>query len=166
MLAALRALDVDIVVGSRYIPGGASLNWPWRRLVMSRLAGILAWPLTPVRDPSSGLFLVRRKAVEDVHISATGFKICLELLSRGRIESIAEIPFVFADRTAGESKLSSREALGYFVQLWDLYRLRFAAGHRPRVRYHRVTREEMSNWTQSAKRPSSEPARSSPIQEP
>ena len=122
MLAALRTLDADMVVGSRYVPGGGSLNWPWRRRIMSRLAGLLARPVTPIRDATSGLFLVRRRAVEGVRISATGFKICLELLSRARIASVAEIPFVFADRSAGESKMSTGEALGYLVQLRDSVR--------------------------------------------
>ncbi len=150
MLAALRTLDADIVVGSRYVPGGGSLNWPWRRRVVSRLAGLLARPVTPVRDATSGLFLIRRRAVEGVRISATGFKICLELLGRARIASIAEIPFVFADRTVGESKMSAREALGYLVQLRDLYALRLAARRRPGVRYHRVTEAEMRAWTRPA----------------
>jgi dolichol-phosphate mannosyltransferase len=150
MYATLRALDVDIVVGSRYIPGGAAKNWPWRRLAMSRLACLLARPLTPVRDATSGLFLVKRAAVEGVKISATGFKICLELLSRARIESIAEIPFVFADRAAGESKMTAREALGYFVQLRDLYARRFIAGHKRAVRYRQVSDAEMWDWARSA----------------
>jgi dolichol-phosphate mannosyltransferase len=155
MLATLRAIDVDIVVGSRYIPGGAAKNWPWRRLAMSRLACVLARPLTPVRDATSGLFLVKRTAVEGVTISATGFKICLELLNRSRIASIAEIPFVFADRAAGESKMTTREALGYFVQLRDLYRLRFIAGHKPSIRYRQVSEMEVRDWVRSARQPSS-----------
>jgi dolichol-phosphate mannosyltransferase len=138
MLAALRTLDADIVVGSRYVPGGGSVGWPWRRRVMSRLAGLLARPVTPVRDATSGLFLVRRRAVEGVRVSATGFKICLELLGRARIASVAEIPFVFADRSAGESKMSAREAFGYLRQLRDLYALRLAGRGAPGVRYQRV----------------------------
>ncbi len=150
MLAALRTLDADIVVGSRYVPGGGSLNWPWRRRVMSRLAGLLARPVTPVRDATSGLFLVRRRAVEGVRISATGFKICLELLSRARIESVAEIPFVFADRAGGESKMSAREAFGYLRQLRDLYALRLAGRHTSDVRYQRVADAEMRAWARPA----------------
>jgi dolichol-phosphate mannosyltransferase len=150
MVATLRALDVDIVVGSRYIPGGGGPGWGGAGRGMFRLACVLARPLTPVRDATSGLFLVRRAAVEGVTISATGFKICLELLNRSRIASIAEIPFVFVDRTAGESKMTAREALGYFVQLRHLYRLRFIAGRRPSVRYRRVSEVEMRNWARSA----------------
>jgi len=143
MLAALRALDVDAVVGSRYIPGGASKNWPFLRLVMSRFACLLARPLTPVRDATSGLFLVKRAVIQDVKISAAGFKICLELLMRSRIGSIVEVPYVFADRAAGESKMTTREAVGYFVQLRDLYAFRFADGHKPRASYRRVSESEL-----------------------
>jgi dolichol-phosphate mannosyltransferase len=150
MLAALQALDVDAVVGSRYIPGGGAKDWPFLRLAMSRFACVLAWPLTPVRDATSGLFLARRAAIEGVKISAAGFKICLELLMRSRIASIAEVPYVFADRAAGESKMTTREAMGYFVQLRDLYTLRFAKGHKPRARYHRVSQSELAEMERAA----------------
>lgn len=149
MLAALRALDVDVVVGSRYIPGGASKNWPLIRLAMSRFACVLAWPLTPVRDATSGLFLVKREAIEGVKISAAGFKICLELLTRSRIASIAEIPYVFADRAAGQSKMTPREALGYFVQLRDLYGVTLK-GRKPRADYRRVSETELQDLTRAA----------------
>ena len=143
MLAAFRALDVDVVIGSRYIPGGASKNWPFLRLAMSRFACWLAWPLTPVRDATSGLFVVKRSAIDDVQISAAGFKICLELLIRSRIGSVAEVPYVFADRAAGESKMTLREALGYFVQLRGLYALTFLGRRKPRARYTRVSESEL-----------------------
>jgi dolichol-phosphate mannosyltransferase len=150
MLAALQVLDVDAVVGSRYIPGGGAKDWPFLRLAMSRFACVLAWPLTPVRDATSGLFVARRAAIEGVKISAAGFKICLELLMRSRIASIAEVPYVFADRAAGESKMTTREAMGYFVQLLDLYALRFAKGHKPRARYRRVSETELLEVTRAA----------------
>jgi dolichol-phosphate mannosyltransferase len=150
MLAALHALDVDAVVGSRYIPGGGAKNWPFLRLAMSRFACVLARPLTPVRDATSGLFLARRAAIEGAKISAAGFKICLELLMRSRIASIAEVPYVFADRAAGESKMTTREAMGYFVQLRDLYGVRFARGHKPRARYLRVSPDELRRMEQTA----------------
>jgi dolichol-phosphate mannosyltransferase len=138
LLAALRALDVDIVIGSRYIRGGGVRDWPVLRRAMSRVACLLARPLTPVRDATSGVFLVRREAVQGVQISAAGFKICLELLLRSRIAAVAEVPYTFADRAAGESKMTVHEALGYFRQLRDLYRLKIAVGRGARARYCRV----------------------------
>lgn len=136
LLAALRARTADIVVASRYIPGGACENWPLRRRVLSRLGCLAARPLTPVRDVTSGYFLVHREVVENTHVAAPGFKICLELLVRSAVSSIAEVPYVFSDRTAGRSKMTFREALNYFVQLKDLYVLQWFGGRpRPRVRH-------------------------------
>jgi len=142
MLAALVETRADVVIGSRYIPGGGSRNWPFGRLVMSRLACLLARPLTRVRDATSGFFLIRAQAVHDVRISADGFKICLELLVRGRATSIVEVPYVFVGRTAGESKMNTREALGYLRQLRDLMRIRLA-GRAPRPRYIRMPPTEL-----------------------
>jgi hypothetical protein len=142
-LSVLRDTCSDIVVGSRYIPGGGSKDWSFARLVMSRLACVLARPLTPVRDATSGFFLVRRPAIEGVTISAGGFKICLELLVRGRIRSVAEVPYVFAGRTLGQSKMNLREAVGYFVQLRDLLRVRRAKGALPPPSYRRISPDEL-----------------------
>jgi dolichol-phosphate mannosyltransferase len=126
LLAALEGVPADMAIGSRYVPGGGVRNWPLHRQLMSRLACLLARPITPARDATSGYFLVRRPCVEGVKIAAGGFKICLELLVRGRVESIVEVPYTFSDRAAGESKMSWREATGYLWQLRDLFRFRQA----------------------------------------
>jgi dolichol-phosphate mannosyltransferase len=137
-----RMLDImersaDIVIGSRYVPGGGTRNWPLSRLIMSRLACLLARSLTPVSDATSGFFLIRKEVAAGVTISAGGFKICLELLVRGRPTTVVEVPYVFEGRTAGESKMNAKEALGYLKQLRDLRR--FVKDHRgPRPTYHRV----------------------------
>jgi dolichol-phosphate mannosyltransferase len=135
LFVVLDALEVDVAVGSRYVPGGAWRNWPFPRVVMSRVACALARPLTPVRDAMSGLFVVRRDAVQGVRIAAPGFKIGLELLLRSRIASVAEVPYEFADRTGGQSKMSAREAIDFLFQLRALYAWRFIANPRPRARY-------------------------------
>jgi dolichol-phosphate mannosyltransferase len=67
-----------------------------------------------------------------VQIAAGGFKICLELLVRGRVASVVEVPYVFSDRAAGESKMSWREATGYLWQLRDLLRARRSRSTRQR----------------------------------
>ena len=85
------------MIGSRYIPGGGTRNWPLRASLMSRFACLLAGRLTPVRDATSGFFLIRRDLARGVTISAGGFKICLELLVRGRPASVVEVPYVFSD---------------------------------------------------------------------
>jgi dolichol-phosphate mannosyltransferase len=122
MLEVMRRTNADVVIGSRYIPGGGTLNWPvWRKL-MSRFGCVLARTLTPVADGASGLFLIRRDLARGVRISAGGFKICLELLVRGRPGLVVEVPYVFSDRAAGESKMNMKEAMGYLKQIRDLRR--------------------------------------------
>lgn len=138
MLAVMRQHHADVVVASRYIPGGGTRNWPMTRLLMSRLACALALGLTPVRDATSGFFLIRRDLARGVAIQAGGFKICLELLVRGRVASVVEVPYTFSDRAAGESKMSWREATGYLWQLRDLLRERRARS--TPQRYLRVAR--------------------------
>ena len=75
----------------------------------------MARGLTPVRDATSGFFLIRRDLAQGVRISAGGFKICLELLVRGPAGTVVEVPYVFEGRTAGESKMNLKEALGYLA---------------------------------------------------
>jgi dolichol-phosphate mannosyltransferase len=134
MIAVMRRTGADAVIASRYVPGARIVNWPASRLLMSRLACLMARPLVPIRDATSGFFLVRREFATGVRISAKGFKICLELIVRGRAHLVAEVPVTFTDRTAGESKMNMREALGYLRQLWDLARCRAQQGFsfRPR----------------------------------
>jgi dolichol-phosphate mannosyltransferase len=145
LFAVLESTASDMVIGSRYIPGGGISNWSTSRLLMSRAACLMAIPVTPVRDATSGFFLVRRRAIEGVSISAGGFKICLELLVRGKVGSVTEVPYVFVGRTAGESKMNTREALGFVVQLRDLLKVRWAKGALPRPRHRRVSVAEMED---------------------
>jgi dolichol-phosphate mannosyltransferase len=87
---------------------------------MSRFACLLARGLTPVKDVTSGFFLIRRELARNVTISAGGFKICLELLIRSTPRLVIEVPYVFTGRTAGQSKMNLAEAMGYLNQLRDL----------------------------------------------
>lgn len=144
MLAVMQSASADFVIGSRYIPGGGTRNWGLARLLMSRAACLIARGLTPIRDATSGFFLIRRDLVRDVRISAGGFKICLELLVRGRPASVVEVPYVFVGRTAGESKMNLKEALGYLEQLKQLRR--FVGAH-PKLQqtYTRLTAKELAS---------------------
>jgi dolichol-phosphate mannosyltransferase len=144
MLAVMQMTSADFVIGSRYINGGGTRNWGLGRLWMSRIACLMARGLTPVRDATSGFFLIRSALARNVRISAGGFKICLELLVRGRPSSVIEVPYVFVGRTAGESKMNFKEAMGYLKQLRALRR--FVAEH-PKLeqRYRRFTPAELEN---------------------
>ena len=138
MLGVMRAEDADMVIGSRYVSGGGTHNWGVGRLLMSHAACVLARGLTPVKDATSGFFLIRRDLARGVTISAGGFKICLELLIRGRPGTVVEVPYVFAGRTAGQSKMNLQEALGYLGQLRNLRA--FVRSQPPlRQRYRRLT---------------------------
>jgi dolichol-phosphate mannosyltransferase len=139
MLAAFRSTNADVLVASRYIPGGSTPNWPVKRRLMSRVACLLARPLSPIRDAASGFFLIRRSIAQQVSIKAGGFKICLELIVRGWPVRLTEIPYTFEDRELGQSKMSSREASGYLVQLKDLYLLRWSKLSRPSRVYQRLS---------------------------
>jgi dolichol-phosphate mannosyltransferase len=129
--ALVRAVreGADLAVASRYVPGGGVEGWPWRRRWMSRAACWLARPLTPVRDATSGFFCLRRSVIEGVPLTASGFKIGLEVFVKGRHARLVEVPYVFRDRTEGTSKLGSRVMLQYLGHLarlaaWRILRRR------------------------------------------
>jgi len=71
----------DMVIGSRYVPGGATPGWSWGRRVLSRGAAALARLLVDARDPCSGFFAVRRETLLEAGKAPGGFKIVLELLA-------------------------------------------------------------------------------------
>ena len=124
MLAMMQREEADVVIGSRYVRGGGTRDWELSRVLMSKFACVLARGLTPVHDATSGFFLMKRELAEGVTISAGGFKICLELLIRSAPKLVIEVPYVFTGRTAGESKMNLKEALGYLAQLRDLHAYR------------------------------------------
>jgi len=112
----------DLAVGSRYVRGGGTADWPLRRRVVSRVACILGNLLVPVRDATSGFFALRRAAIDDVRLNAIGFKIGFEVIARGRFRKIVEVPYVFRDREHGASKFGRREIAQYLVQLGQVAR--------------------------------------------
>ena len=117
--------DRDIVIGSRYAPGGELGQWNPARKFLSAAAVWVTWPLQKHRlrakDPMSGFFMVRRHCLDKVRFQRSGFKLLLEILVRGRIESIQEIPFEFGRRYRGASKANLRVAVEYARLLARLY---------------------------------------------
>lgn len=120
LYAALVERQLDMVVASRYVPGGGSDGFALSRRLMSRAACWLSQPLTPVRDAMSGFFLIRRDRLAGLRPSGRGFKIALELLVRARLRSVGEMPYTFAGRTAGQSKMSAGEAFIFLRQVLAL----------------------------------------------
>ena len=118
---ALFTTDLDMAVASRYAGGGGTSGWSIGRWILSRLACWLSRPLTPVRDPMSGFFLLRRDRARPFDTPHRGFKIGLELLVRAHPRRVAEVGYVFVGREAGESKMSVKEGLMFLGQLLRLY---------------------------------------------
>ena len=133
LLSAIRE-GADIAIGSRYTPGGDLGKWNPVRKFLSAAAVWATWPLQRARlrakDPMSGFFLVRRECVEQVAFQRSGFKLLLEVLVRGRIKSVAEVPFAFGLRYRGASKANFKVAWDYARLLARLYAARFGLGRR------------------------------------
>ncbi len=125
MVEALASGRYGLAVGSRYVKGGGIENWPRRRIFTSWVACRLAFPLTPINDITSGFFLVKRDALDDVKLDPIGFKIGLEVAVKAKYGKAIEVPYVFKDRVLGESKLNGKEITNYLKQLRRLYATRF-----------------------------------------
>ena len=121
LIGALTSGEYELAIGSRYVRGGGITNWPWRRRVTSRVAIMLAQPLTPVRDITSGYLFFKREVIDGIELDPIGFKIGLEVVMKGKYRKVKEVPYVFTDRTHGESKLNSGEIFNYLKQLSKMY---------------------------------------------
>ncbi len=118
----------QMVLGSRYVSGGSTDDdWGFLRWLNSRVATLLARPLTKVRDPMSGFFALRRSTFLHARdLNPIGYKIALELIAKCGIQNVGEIPIHFTDRLHGESKLTFKEQLKYLQHLRRLYIYKFA----------------------------------------
>jgi dolichol-phosphate mannosyltransferase len=120
-------VDADVVIGSRYVPGGKVLNWPAHRLLLSR-GGNLYTRLAlrmPVRDATGGYRVYRMTALDKMDVdtvASQGYCFQVDLAWRAHKNGfrVAEVPITFAERQRGTSKMSSsivREAL-WRVTVW------------------------------------------------
>lgn len=127
LVAALDNEDADFAIGSRYVPGGrADENWGVLRRLNSKIATLLARPLTSARDPMAGFFAIRRETfLQADALDPIGYKIGLELMVKCGCEKVQEVPIHFRDRRLGTSKLSFREQINYLVHLLRLFDYRF-----------------------------------------
>ena len=124
MLDVARAGEADIVVGSRYIPGGGIGEWARSREWLSRRATSIAARFlpSPLTDPMSGFFLVTRQTFESAvrDLSGVGFKILLDIvLSAPKATRIRELPYTFRNRQHGESKLDTVVAWQFAMMIID-----------------------------------------------
>jgi len=133
LLSAILAGN-DMAIGSRYTAGGGLGEWNLIRKLFSSAAVWVTWPIQRTgirtRDPMSGFFLVRRECLDRIQFQPSGFKLLLEVLVRGRVCSVAEIPFSFGRRFRGTSKANFKVGWDYAKLLASLYVGRFGFGHR------------------------------------
>ena len=130
----------DVVIGSRYVPGGGTANWDAFRRVLSRGAAVYARAVLgfAVRDPTAGFVCYRRRVLEAVDLAAVrsegyGFQIEMKYRATGAGFHIEEMPIVFEERRLGKSKMSWPiivEALGL---VWRLRLGRGGAGGKARI---------------------------------
>ena len=117
--------DVDVVIASRYAGGGTANGLADRtRVMVSKGATALTRAMFPIKlkdvsDPMTGFFLIDRRSVDAAVLKPRGFKILLEILARRPLR-VAEVPFDFGDRHAGESKASLRQGVHFLTQLTAL----------------------------------------------
>jgi dolichol-phosphate mannosyltransferase len=119
----------DLVIGTRYMPGGKIPDWPWHRRAISRAGNAYArWTLgLSARDATSGYRAYHRRALERINLTAVradgyGFQVEMAYKVQRAGGLLAEVPIEFHDRTLGKSKMSSRivvEAL-VLVTWWGL----------------------------------------------
>ncbi len=101
----------DLAVASRHIKGGGVSHWSIGRRMISRCAqgiGIMVLPevLIKVRDPMSGYFMIRRSSLEGRELRPLGYKLLVEVLGRGAMGKITEVPYIFRERSGDASKIS------------------------------------------------------------
>jgi dolichol-phosphate mannosyltransferase len=120
-------MNADLVMGSRYIPGGAIVNWPLRRRLLSRVANIYIRTVTRlgVRDCTTGYRCWRREAMASMPLDrffSDGYSFLTEMLfvAARRGYRIAEVPITFVERRAGESKISRAVLIESAIMPWRL----------------------------------------------
>jgi dolichol-phosphate mannosyltransferase len=120
----------DLAIGSRYTEGGGTGQWNAVRKFLSTAAVWATWPIQRrgirARDPMTGFFLVRHECLDGIEFQPSGFKLLLEVLVRGRIRSIEEVPFAFGSRNRGASKANFKVGWDYARLLLRLYAERFS----------------------------------------
>jgi dolichol-phosphate mannosyltransferase len=133
--ALLAAADAaDLVIGSRYVPGGGIRNWGFVRRVVSRGGGLYARRVLglDIQDLTGGFKCINRRVLEAIDLEsvrADGYGFQIEVTYRAIQHgfTVREVPIVFTDRTAGQSKMSWRIALEAFWLVPQMRRPRQAS---------------------------------------
>jgi dolichol-phosphate mannosyltransferase len=119
--------ESDVVIGSRYVPGGRIVNWPLRRRLLSRFANAYVRAVTRlvVRDCTSGYRCWRRDALASLpldRLTSDGYAFLVEMLyaAARRGCRVSEVPITFVERRLGESKLSSDVVIESAIAPWRI----------------------------------------------
>ncbi|HWE24002.1 MAG TPA: polyprenol monophosphomannose synthase [Myxococcales bacterium] len=130
--AALRSLlavsrDADLVLGSRYVPGGGTVHWGLGRRLLSRGGNFYARAVlgAPIRDLTSGFKCFRREVLERIDlpsVTSTGYAFQIELTWRAIRAGfrVVEVPIVFADRRVGQSKMTRAIVVEALWKVWAI----------------------------------------------
>ncbi|MGO9831796.1 MAG: polyprenol monophosphomannose synthase [Myxococcaceae bacterium] len=117
----------DLVLGSRYVPGGGTVNWGRMRRLISQGGSLYARSVLglPVRDLTGGFKCFRRRVLESFDFQAvhsTGYAFQIELTYRAYKNGfrVEEMPIVFEDRRVGQSKMSRRIVMEALMMVWKL----------------------------------------------
>ncbi|MCI4335146.1 MAG: polyprenol monophosphomannose synthase [Thermoplasmata archaeon] len=130
LIEPIRSGRAEMTIGSRRLPGGSGPGLGAVRRTISGGATWLARPLAHVTDPMSGFFAIDRRVLGRAPLTPLGYKIGLEVLVKCRPKPVVEVPFRFAARLAGESKLGGAEMMRYLRHLGRLYRWRVVGAGR------------------------------------
>jgi len=121
------AQNADLVIGSRYVEGGATRGWPIHRRLMSRFGGIYARTVlgVPISDMTGGFKVYRREtlaALEVATLQSDGYVFQIETTFRAIKQGfrVVEVPIIFVDRVAGKSKLSRGIVIEAMLTVWKL----------------------------------------------
>ncbi len=122
-----RAAAADLVLGSRYVPGGSTANWSLARRLISRGGSLYARLIlgVPYQDLTGGFKCFRRRVLETLDLDAvhsTGYAFQIELTYRAHRAGfcIVEEPIRFEERRAGKSKMSATIVLEALLRVWQL----------------------------------------------
>jgi dolichol-phosphate mannosyltransferase len=127
LLAALT--EADLVIGSRWVPGGSVVNWPWHRRALSRGGNLYTRLLLgmPVRDATAGFRLYRGETLQTVdspRVQSLGYVFQVELVHRTLHAGlrVVEVPIEFVERVRGDSKMTPEVARESLVRItrWGL----------------------------------------------
>ncbi len=118
--------DFDLVIGSRYIPGGEIKNWPFIRRILSHGAALIGRCLIPiVHDSGSGFFAFNKRVLDGATLTPRGFRMGFEILGKGHWSRVTEIPITFKDRECGESKLKFSIISDFLIQCMHILQFNF-----------------------------------------